>query len=292
MTAIFIILTVILAFSLYDHFNSRNWQQITSSQRNETVFAERNRNYGAYTMRRDYNRRLLVIIFGFSLGTGLLYATTFLRETATADAAIEIPEDVFIMPLPAREDLSEEDLPQVQQQEEQQSLQNITAFNEPVVRDDAREGDINIPDEGDRIGNEDQAGDDEDDFVNPVIVIKKKKEERIIEVTDDNEIREVDEPAQFPGGYDALRAYLGKNIRYPSLPYELGIQGKCYIRFVVSKKGDISDVTIMRGVPDCNECDQEAVRVVKGMPDWKPGKSNGKIVNSYFNLPVNFVIKN
>jgi protein TonB len=59
----------------------------------------------------------------------------------------------------------------------------------------------------------------------------------------------------------------------------------------VSKKGDISDVKVMRGVPDCTDCDKEAVRVVKNMPLWRPGRVKGKAVNSYYNLPVKFEVK-
>ncbi|MDF3027467.1 MAG: hypothetical protein K0S23_1774 [Fluviicola sp.] len=98
----------------------------------------------------------------------------------------------------------------------------------------------------------------------------------------------VDEPAIFPGGYDALKKYLAENIVYPSFAKEAGISGKVFLKFVVSDKGRISNVKIMRGIPDCPECDKEAIRVVKGMPAWIPGKVKGKAVNSVFNLPVQF----
>ena len=100
-----------------------------------------------------------------------------------------------------------------------------------------------------------------------------------------------DEPAEFPGGHPALVKYLGSNIHYPQGPAELGIQGKCHLKFVVSKIGDISDVKVMRGVSDCPECDKEAVRVVKNMPLWRPGRVKGKPVDSYFNLPVKFALE-
>jgi len=104
----------------------------------------------------------------------------------------------------------------------------------------------------------------------------------------DNVLEIVDEPAEYPGGREAMSEYLKKNLMYPTIAKELEIQGKCYIRFIVNTDGSISDVRVVRGVPDCPECDKEAVRVVKNMPHWAPGKMNGKIVKSVFTLPIAF----
>lgn len=99
----------------------------------------------------------------------------------------------------------------------------------------------------------------------------------------------VDEQASFPGGLEAMKAYFAKNLNYPESAKEAAISGKVFVRFVVSEKGDISDVKVMRGVSGCKECDLEAIRVMKGMPKWIPAKINGQAVKSQFNLPVNFV---
>lgn len=98
----------------------------------------------------------------------------------------------------------------------------------------------------------------------------------------------VDTPAEFPGGRQALMKYLSENLVYPESAIENGLQGKCVLKFVVSKTGTISMVSVQRGVPDCPECDAEAIRVIKAMPAWKPGQMNGKPVASYFNLPITF----
>lgn len=100
----------------------------------------------------------------------------------------------------------------------------------------------------------------------------------------------VDEMAEFPGGIGALRKYMTDNLRYPEKAKEIAISGKVYLQFVVSRTGDISNVKLLRGLPDCKECDAEAIRLVKSMPMWKPGRQNGKAVDSYFNLPVEFKI--
>ena len=86
----------------------------------------------------------------------------------------------------------------------------------------------------------------------------------------------VDEEAEFPGGKTALNAFIANTIKYPQEAKEIGIEGKCFIKFMVSKTGKCSDFKVMRGVPDCTECDKEAIRILKLMPDWKPGKTQWK----------------
>lgn len=101
-------------------------------------------------------------------------------------------------------------------------------------------------------------------------------------------LKVVDEYAAFPGGPAAMKAYIAKNLLYPETMKEDGVSGKVYVRFVVSETGSISDVTLMRGISGCKECDLEVIRMVKGMPNWIPGKNKGKEVKSYFMLPVLF----
>jgi protein TonB len=93
----------------------------------------------------------------------------------------------------------------------------------------------------------------------------------------------------FPGGEDALAAYLGKNIKYPKQANEAGIQGRVVLNFVVNEDGDISDIKVARGIG--YGCDQEAMRVVNSMPKWKPGKQNGKAVKVSFSLPIMFQLE-
>ena len=98
----------------------------------------------------------------------------------------------------------------------------------------------------------------------------------------------VDEPASFPGGPAALKKYIEDNLNYPQVAKDAGLQGKCYLQFIVSMNGNVSNVKIKRGVTDCPECDAEAIRLVKGMPKWIPAKLNGRNVNSTFSLPIFF----
>ena len=99
----------------------------------------------------------------------------------------------------------------------------------------------------------------------------------------------VEEDAEFPGGLEALSKYLSENIKYPQLAKENNIEGRVFVSFVVEKDGRVGNIKILRDIG--GGCGAEAVRVVKSMPRWKPGKQRGKPVRSQFNLPVNFNLK-
>lgn len=96
----------------------------------------------------------------------------------------------------------------------------------------------------------------------------------------------VEDKPSFPGGEGALMKYLATHIQYPALAKESGIQGRVYISFVVEPNGKIDHVKVLRGIG--GGCDEEAVKVVKSMPRWNPGKQRGKPVRVAFTLPVNF----
>ncbi len=95
---------------------------------------------------------------------------------------------------------------------------------------------------------------------------------------------------QFPGGSSAMFRYLSRNIKYPMMAIETGIQGVVYVMFVVEKDGSITDISILRGL--AGGCDEEAMRVVKMMPRWKPGKQFNKTVRVQYTLPVRFILQN
>lgn len=99
----------------------------------------------------------------------------------------------------------------------------------------------------------------------------------------------VEDMPHFPGGEAALMKYLGTHIQYPDLAKESGIQGTVFINFVVEPNGHIDHVKVLRGIG--GGCDQEAVKVVKNMPKWVPGKQRGKPVRVSFNLPVKFTLQ-
>ena len=99
----------------------------------------------------------------------------------------------------------------------------------------------------------------------------------------------VENDPEFPGGVEAMYKYLAQSIKYPQLARENSITGRVYVTFVVEKDGSVSGVKVLRDIG--GGCGAEAVRVVKAMPKWTPGKQRGKAVRVQYNLPVNFTLK-
>ncbi|XZF13368.1 energy transducer TonB [Chitinophagaceae bacterium MMS25-I14] len=96
----------------------------------------------------------------------------------------------------------------------------------------------------------------------------------------------VEQMPEFPGGNDKIGKYLGEHIRYPKEAQRKDIQGKVLAKFVVNEDGSLSNIKILEGVG--GGCSEEVIRVISGMPAWKPGKQNGKYVKTFFTLPVTF----
>lgn len=97
----------------------------------------------------------------------------------------------------------------------------------------------------------------------------------------------VESMPEFPGGQQALFKYLSENVKYPVIAQENGIQGRVVCQFVVNKDGSIDDIEVVRSGGDPS-LDKEAIRVIKSMPKWKPGKQRGKAVRVKYSVPVTF----
>ena len=110
------------------------------------------------------------------------------------------------------------------------------------------------------------------------------------EITEEDEIFEfIEEQAQFPGGDRELYKFLNSKVKYPQLALDSGIKGTVYVTFIVEKDGSITDIKVARGIG--GGCDEEAVRVVRSMPRWKPGKQKGEFVRVKYTLPFQFNFK-
>jgi periplasmic protein TonB len=110
--------------------------------------------------------------------------------------------------------------------------------------------------------------------------------------TEDEIYSFVEEMPEFPGGQDSLNSYLRRNIKYPQFEKEQGKQGTVYMSFVVRKDGSITDVKVLKEVPGAPGFTKEAARVINAMPIWKPGKMNGRPVNTNLTIPIKFSLKN
>ncbi|WP_343637532.1 energy transducer TonB [Fluviicola sp.] len=119
-------------------------------------------------------------------------------------------------------------------------------------------------------------------------VIKEYPPDMVVEHNDPEIFEWTEDPAEFPGGKEALDQFIAKNLEYPVSVREGIVFGKVVMKFVVSVKGEISAIEVLRGIPGCPECGEEAVRLINSMPNWTPAKHQGKAVRSYMRLPVNF----
>jgi protein TonB len=99
----------------------------------------------------------------------------------------------------------------------------------------------------------------------------------------------VEQMPEYPGGYEAILAYLNKNLLYPELAKENNISGQVMVSFVVNEEGDVSDVKVSKGIG--GGCDEEAARVVAQMGHWKPGKQNGRPTKVRYQLPIRFALE-
>ena len=116
--------------------------------------------------------------------------------------------------------------------------------------------------------------------------VKIEEEE---EVAEEEIFQVVENDPEFPGGVEAMYTYLAQNIKYPQLARENNITGRVYVTFVVEKDGSVTNVRVLRDIG--GGCGAEAVRIVKAMPKWTPGKQRGKAVRVQYNLPVNFSLR-
>ena len=109
-------------------------------------------------------------------------------------------------------------------------------------------------------------------------------------IIDNTPVKVPEVKPEFPGGLTAMYAFLSSIIRYPDMAMQTGIQGVVYIGFIVERDGSITDVEVLRGIG--GGCDEEAVRVVKSMPNWNPGMQFNRKVRVSYNIPVRFTLKN
>ncbi|MFO7873864.1 MAG: energy transducer TonB [Bacteroidales bacterium] len=115
----------------------------------------------------------------------------------------------------------------------------------------------------------------------PIEIQQEEEEEE-----EDEIFMVVEDQPQFPGGEEARQRFLEENLRYPQMAREAGIQGTVFVTFVVEPDGSVSNVEILRGIG--GGCDEEAIRVVKQMPKWEPGRQRGQAVRVQFNMPIRF----
>ena len=171
----------------------------------------------------------------------------------------------------------EEEMVEITKQEEQKpqpvEMPKQTTQLE-IVEDDVEVEDIEI-----------NAEVDQSEVIDDYVPVEVEEEE----VTEAEIFQIVEEMPSYPGGEAKMYEYLGKNIKYPQIARESGIQCRVFVNFVVEPDGSVSNVKVMRGIG--GGCDEEAMRVIKSMPKWKPGKQRGKAVRVTYTIPVVFKLQ-
>ncbi len=262
----------------------QNWNNVTSDSRNDLIFEGRNQEYGAYVIRRDYNRVVMFIIIGVLMFVFALFGLK--RCVDNRIAKLEKPVDMSNIAVDLTPPPPQEEQPPPPPPPPPPPMVEMVKFTPPVIKDDAVEEEPQKLQEqvtDTNVGEKDQEG-EKDPIAPPV-------ETGPTEPAQPEIFTIVEENAEFPGGTVAMMKYMKDNTQYPAMAREAGISGKCFLKFVVNENGEISNVEVLKGVPGCGDCDREAVRVVKSMPKWKPAKMTGRSVKCYFNLPFSFKIQ-
>lgn len=277
---------------------------LTSKEWRDLIFADKNKEFGAYTLRassdRRHNMAVLYTLLGLVVVFVMIFAWSRYSDYRAEQAAIEAKNQAEKM-MQAMIDSQAEEVQEEEQPEEQKFEQEIPEVPQEVlatvqvtqiaivdadkVKNEVMEMEEQMEDNTARGVVNQEGSDDADKFkaVQEQVVVKepepeKPKEEEIFVA--------VEQQAEFPGGMPALMKWLSSNIRYPEAAQQNDIQGRVIVRFVVEKDGSIGQASVVKGVD--KDLDREALRVVKKMPKWQSAKNNGVTVRSYFTLPVNF----
>jgi protein TonB len=262
----------------------------------EMVFADKNQAYGAYQLRKGTSKRnlialMILLITAALIGGGLAYKVHLQKVEEERQAYLDQLELSKLQEQAQKEKKDEpivkakiEPKKVVEQVRETQKFTAPEIKKDELVNEENQLKDQSALDEKVAVGVKDQEGtQDRTDVAirNDIAVntneteVKPEPPQKIFDV--------VEQQPSFPGD---LNGFLSSNIKYPVVAQENGVQGRVVVQFVVERDGSITDVRVVRSVDP--SLDKEAVRLVKSMPKWIPGKQNGQAVRVRFTLPVNF----
>jgi protein TonB len=264
----------------------------------DIMFENRNKEYGAYVLRRQTTARniksIIAVLIIFALVMVYMVAKNAYDDYQKAHMAqTQVTELTALQEQKKEAKVERKEI--VKQEKVEQVVEKVKSsikFTAPVIKKDDEvrpEDEMKSQDEimnsKVAVGFANVVGNDESGEVlkaKEVLVtepVKPKEEEnKVFDV--------VEQMPSFPGGMAALMAYLQKSIKYPPVAEENGIQGRVICTFVVERDGSVTDVRVAKSVDP--SLDKEAVRVVSAMPKWIPGKQNGQSVRVKYTLPVTF----
>jgi periplasmic protein TonB len=279
MVLILVVILIIGGASLL--LSMEKWNNVSSDDRNVIVFEERNHVYGAYQIRKDYNKTVSLIVGGIFVFALAMFGLKLILDHKSDDALKNVKLDVTQIDLTPPVDKSE---PPPPPPPPPPPAVEMIKFVPPVIKDDAVEDEPPPPQEKvaeTNVGTANQEGTGDE-------IVPDGKGDGPVEEKAPEIFTVVEQMPEFPGGAGEMMKYIQKNIHYPEIEKEAGITGKCFIKFVVEQDGSISNVEVLKGVAGGPGCDKEAIRVIKSMPKWNIGKQNGRPVRVYFNVPISF----
>ena len=261
----------------------------------DLVFEGKNHSYGAYQLRKETGKRnLMAILVMFAIGVAIAAFVAIkgvVENAMKQDVAIEADVELAKLAEKKEAKVEKKEEPKIEKVEVEK-VKSSVKFVPPVIKKDDEvkpEEELKSQEELNKtntaIGAFDVKGNDE--AAGEVLKAKeviaqpeppKEEETKVFDV--------VEQMPLFPGGPSALIQYLSSNIKYPVVAEENGVQGRVVCTFVVERDGSITDVRVIKSVDP--SLDKEAVRVVKSMPKWIPGKQNGSAVRVKYTVPVTF----
>ena len=276
--------------------------RMTNENLNDIVFENRNKNYGAYTIRRDYDTNVAKAFFitaGAFLSVVFIILLFYKPITIKKNKKPDTNTVECFFPFISPDDNPKQDKQKNEQKKEKEIIKKSDDLKANVeVKNDAKEKEKDLNDNKSNLGDEKKG-----DASNAGDGKEKGKEgqegfgKKIEEEKPKDPMLIPDTMPEFPGGIKKLMEYLGKNIKYPEKANEIGIQGTVFLTFVVSETGEISNVSLAKDSEGHSKtigagCEDAAMDVVKAMPKWKPGKNKGVPVKVLYNLPVKFKLRN
>lgn len=267
----------------------------------EMVFAGKNKEYGAYQLRKGTSGRnikaLLILVIAAALVGGFLaWKVIEQKQAEEQQAYMEAMELAKLQQQAKKEEKKKEPAkPKIEPKKEIPVARETQKFTAPVIKKDElvkEENQVKQMDKLDEkvaVGTENKEGtkdrlaeavrsDIAEAAPPPPPAPKPEVSNKVFDV--------VEEMPHFPGGAAALQAFLSSNTKYPVVAQENGVQGRVIVSFVVERDGSITDVRVVRSVDP--SLDREASRVVRSMPRWSPGKQNGSAVRVKYTVPVVF----
>jgi len=265
----------------------------------EMVFAGKNKEYGAYQLRKGTSRRnitalLILLIAAGLIGGALAYKVHMQKLDEERQAYMEQLE-LSKLQEQAKKEKKEEPIikAKIEPKKVVEQVRETQKFTAPEIKKDELVNEENqVKDQADldekvAVGTKEQEGtkDRTDVAIRNDIAVNTNESEEKKEVA--NKVFDVvEQMPSFPGGNEALMKFLQESVKYPVVAQENGVQGRVVVSFVVERDGSITDVKVVRSVDP--SLDKEATRVVKSMPHWIPGKQNGAAVRVKYNVPVSF----